>query len=81
MGFMKVFARTQKLGLHANVEQLSEGVGQALICAGAGLAVAAVAYAGYNYLVARVNDIVLDMEKSATEIVNIVTEAVNAKKK
>ena len=46
----------------------------ALICTGAGLAVSIPAHAGYNYLVSRVNDIVLDMEKSATEIVNIVTE-------
>jgi biopolymer transport protein ExbB len=80
LGFMKVFERMQKDGLHANVGQLMQGIGQALICAGAGLAVAAVAYAGYNYLVARVNDIVLDMEKCATEIVNMVTEPVNGKK-
>ncbi|HTG45050.1 MAG TPA: MotA/TolQ/ExbB proton channel family protein [Verrucomicrobiae bacterium] len=47
---------------------------QALICTAAGLAVAIPAYAGYNYLVSRVNAIVLDMEKAATEIVNIVAE-------
>jgi len=29
---------------------------------------------GYNYLVGRVNSIVLDMERAASEIVNIVTE-------
>ena len=32
------------------------------------------AHAGYNYLVSRVNNIVLDMERAATEVVNIVTE-------
>ena len=53
---------------------LSDGVWEALICTGAGLAVSIPAHAGYNYLVSRVNDIVLDMEKSATEIVNIVSE-------
>ena len=31
-------------------------------------------YAGYNYLVSRVNAVVLDMERAATEIVNVVTE-------
>ena len=46
----------------------------ALICAAAGLAVAIPTHAGYNYLVNRVNEIVLDMEKAANEIVNIVTE-------
>ena len=36
--------------------------------------VAIPAHAGYNYLVSRVNKIVLDMERAAAEIVNIVTE-------
>ena len=36
-------------------------------------AVAIPAYAGYNYLVARVNSIVIDMEKSSTEILNLVS--------
>ena len=40
----------------------------------AGLAVAIPAHAAYNYLVSRVNKIVLDMERAAAEIVNIVTE-------
>jgi biopolymer transport protein ExbB len=42
-----------------------------------GLAVAIPTHAGYNYLVSRVNSIVLDMERAATEIVNIVTESGN----
>ena len=37
------------------------------------------AHAGYNYLVSRVNKIVLDMERTAAEIVNIVTETENGK--
>jgi biopolymer transport protein ExbB len=61
-------------GLQAHVGQLSRGVWQALICTAAGLAVAIPSYAGYNYLVNRVNSIVLDMEQTSTEILNIVTE-------
>ena len=57
----------------AHMEMLAGGVWQALICTAAGLAVAIPCYAAYNYLVSRVNGIVLDMEKAATEIVNIVT--------
>jgi biopolymer transport protein ExbB len=53
---------------------VTEGVGQALICCAAGLAVAIPLHAGYNYLVSRVNSIVLDMERAANEIVAIVTE-------
>ena len=41
--------------------------------AAAGIAVAIPCYAGYNYLVGRVNSIVLDMEKAASDIVSIVT--------
>src|SRR6185503_14711426 len=73
LGFIQVFSKMQ-IGLLANVELLSSGVWQALICSAAGLAVAIPAHAGYNYLVSRVNSIVLDMERAATEIVNIVTE-------
>jgi biopolymer transport protein ExbB len=53
---------------------LSNGVEEALVCAAAGLAVAIPTHAGYNYLVSRVNSIVLDMEKAATEIVNVVSD-------
>jgi biopolymer transport protein ExbB len=58
----------------AGEKDLADGVWKALICAAAGLAVAIPAHAAYNYLVSRVNSIVLDMERAATEIVNIVTE-------
>lgn len=74
LGFMQTFMAMQQEGLHAHLGLLSEGVWKALICAAAGLAVAIPAHAGYNYLVSRVNSIVLDMERAATEIVNIVTE-------
>jgi len=74
LGLIKVFRDMRVAGLHAHVGLLSDGVWQALLCMAAGLAVAIPAYAGYNYLVSRVNAIVLDMERAATQIVNIVTE-------
>jgi biopolymer transport protein ExbB len=73
LGFIRVFSRLQAQGTMATVQQLSGGIWEALICTAAGLAVAVPCYAAYNYLVSRVNAIVLDMEKAATEIVNIVT--------
>jgi len=73
LGYMKIFRRLEDAGLNAHVSQLSEGVWQALICAAAGLAVAIPSYAGYNYLVGRINAMVLDMEQVSTEILNIVT--------
>lgn len=74
LGFIQTFWRMQEAGLHAHVGQLADGIWRALICAAAGLAVAIPAHAGYNYLVSRVNSIALDMERAATEIVNIVAE-------
>ena len=72
LGFIKIFSALQTLGPHAHMEQLAHGVWQALVSTAAGLAVAIPCYAGYNYLVGRVNSIVLDMEKAASEIVSIV---------
>ena len=74
IGFIQVFGRMQDAGVTAHLGMLSQGVWKALICCAAGLAVSIPAHAGYNYLVSRVNSIVLDMERAATEIVNIVTD-------
>ena len=74
LGFMDMFGQFQAAGLYAHFELLAHGVWKALICAGAGIAVAIPAHAGYNYLVSRINRIILDMERAASEIVNIVTE-------
>src|SRR2546430_6082947 len=78
LGFIQTFALMQDKGLYAHVGDLSTGVWKALVCAAAGLAVAIPAHAGYNYLVSRVNSIVLDMERAATDIVNIVAEETKA---
>jgi biopolymer transport protein ExbB len=82
LGFMNTFHGLQKDGLYAHIsgdDSLSSGIWHALICAAAGIAVAIPAHAGYNYLVSRINKIVLDMERAAGEIVNIVTENGDAK--
>jgi biopolymer transport protein ExbB len=81
LGFIEVFMKMEGAGLYAHVGLLSGGVWQALVCAAMGLAVAIPTHAGYNYLVSRVNSIVLDMERAATEIVNIVTESGNGSAK
>src|SRR5437016_12579194 len=78
LGFIQTFILMEANGLHAHIGQLSTGVWQALVCSAAGLAVAIPAHAGYNYLVSRVNSIVLDMERAATDIVNIVAEETKA---
>jgi biopolymer transport protein ExbB len=77
LGFIETFRQLQSDGLYAHISgehSLAEGIWTALICAAAGIAVAIPVHAGYNYLVSRINKIVLDMERAAAEIVNIVTE-------
>src|SRR5437867_920693 len=74
LGFIQIFTVLQNKATLATMQDLSRGIWQALICTAAGLAVAIPCYAAYNYLVSRVNAIVLDMEKAATEIISIVSE-------
>ena len=77
MGFMRMFHELKLAGTFATPDRLAGGIWESLICMAAGLAVAIPTYAGYNYLVSRVNSIVLDMEKASTEILNMVTDALN----
>lgn len=77
LGFIELFAALEASGGFAGIGDLTGGIWKALVCTSAGLAVAIFAYAGYNYLVSRVNSIVLDMEKSSTEIQNLVVDLTN----
>jgi biopolymer transport protein ExbB len=82
IGFIRIFMQLQADGLYAHISgenSLSTGIWESLICAAAGIAVAIPVHAGYNYLVSRINKIVLDMERAAAEIVNILTENGNGK--
>jgi biopolymer transport protein ExbB len=81
VGFIRIFMQLQADGLYAHFTTLSTGIWQALICAAAGIAVAIPVHAGYNYLVSRINKIVLDMERAGAEIVNILTENGNGHSK
>jgi biopolymer transport protein ExbB len=74
VGLMKTFDGILGEGAKATSLDVANGMWAALICCAAGLAISIPTHAAYNYLVSRVNSIVLDMERAATEIVNIVTE-------
>ena len=54
-----------------NPGDLAGGIWEALITTVAGLIVAIPTYVAYNYLVSRVDNFVLEMEKAATELMNI----------
>ena len=79
LGFIQIFSVLQTNTSLPTMQDLSGGVWQALICTAAGLAVAIPCYAAYNYLVSRVNGIVLDMEKAATEITNILADTLGSR--
>lgn len=53
---------------------LAGGIWEALLTTVAGLVVAIPAFVIYNYLVSRINNFILEMEKAATELVNFLTE-------
>jgi len=55
---------------------LSGGIWQALLTTAAGLIVAIPSIAAYHYLVDRVQDFVLEMERSATELINMLSQRV-----
>ena len=57
-----------------NPGDLAGGIWEALITTVAGLSVAIPTYVAYNYLVSRVGNFVVDMEKSATELVNLLSD-------
>ena len=53
------------------IPELADAMGSALMTTAAGLTGAVICYLGHNYLVARLNVILLDMEKAALEITSI----------
>lgn len=53
---------------------LAGGIWEALLTTVAGLSVAIPTYVAYNYLVSRINNFVLEMEKASTELVNFLSE-------
>jgi biopolymer transport protein ExbB len=74
-GFASVFRELRRpdgmaIG-YAAPGQLFDGMMQALYVAALGIGIAVFCYAAYNYLVHRVNLIVLDMERASREAVRV----------
>jgi len=70
LGMMEAFQTIHATqSVYLSVTELARAVNLALISTAAALAVAIPCYAAHNYLVARLNAMVLDMEKAAAEIV------------
>ena len=74
LGMIKAFMVIQmKAGL-VNPSDLAQGIWEALITTAFGLSVAIPTYIAYNYLISRVRTFIADMERAASEIVNILDE-------
>ena len=69
LGMMKILLTLQQKAPLVHAGDLAAGLWQALICTAAGLVVAIPAYAGYNFLVSRVEAVALDMERVSAELV------------
>ena len=77
VGMLKAFQVIEEKAMSmvpVNPGDLAGGIWEALITTVAGLSIAIPTYVVYNYLVSRVDNFVLDMEKSATELVNVLSD-------
>lgn len=75
-GMIKAFQIIQMKALTmtpVNPGDLSGGIWEALLATLAGLAVAIPTYVVYNYLVNQVDNLVYEMERSATDLVNLLS--------
>ena len=73
-GMVKAFQMIEQKAtalVPVNPGDLAGGIWEALITTVAGLAVAIPTYVAYNFLVSKADGFVLEMEKSATDLVNI----------
>jgi len=75
-GMIKSFQVIQQKAISmvpVNPGDLSGGIWESLLATVAGLAVAIPTYVAYNYLVSQVDNLVYDMELSATDFVNLLS--------
>lgn len=74
LGFIGVFNDLQAHGSFSAPAELFRHLWQSLYSSLGGLGIAIVSYAGYNLLVGRVNQIVLDMERASAEVLRLLAE-------
>jgi len=73
VGVMITFAAIAAVG-DVNVNSIAPGIAAALVATVAGLAVAIPALFGYNYLAARVKNIVADQQVFVDELISKIAE-------
>jgi len=68
IGLVRVFVAMEQQAPLAEIGDLSAGIWQALVTTAVGLCVSIPAFAGYNFLLSRVETITLNMEHAAEEV-------------
>lgn len=79
LGMIQAFYNMSQAGNNIDITLLSGGIYTAMVTTVAGLIVGIMAYFGYNYLVARIDDIVYKMESNTIEFMDLLHEPVNNK--
>jgi biopolymer transport protein ExbB len=73
LAFMRVFWQMQTSGVPLQPPEFAGALWQGMFCLAAGMAVAIPAYVAHNFLVSRLNDVLLEMETSSTEIIHLLS--------
>lgn len=76
VGMIKAFQEIQNLQGNVNPSVLAGGIWEALITTAAGLLVGILALFAYNFLLARIRRLTNDMERSATDFIDLLQEPV-----
>lgn len=78
IGFIQAFSEMKMSGLmDISANQIGEAMEYSLVTTAAGLVVAIPAVIGYNYLVSRVEEFVLEMQTTSNELVEILLDKQN----
>jgi biopolymer transport protein ExbB len=81
VGMIKAFQQIQDLQGNVNPSVLAGGIWEALITTAAGLLVGILALFSYNFLMGRIRRISNDMERSATDFIDLLQEPVSPDRK
>lgn len=73
-GMIKAFQEIQRLQGNVNPSVLAGGIWEALLTTAAGLVVGILAFFFYNFLLGHINRRVNDLERSATEFIDLLQE-------
>jgi biopolymer transport protein ExbB len=74
IGMIQAFYNMSQAGSNVDITLLSGGIYTAMVTTVAGLIVGIIAYFGYNYLVARIDNIVYKMESNTIEFMDLLHE-------